>query len=136
MSVIVLASCSTKPTADPASTTTTTSVFSHAQVLSWVTPTLSNGISFLQALPPGATATQVESSAQPLRIAVSVSLHELTQVTWRGSLQKDENRLVVALMSIEIATAKAPETDYLAKLDLDILRAQEALRALNRVVNR
>ncbi len=131
---LLLASCSSSPTViHPV--VTSPSAFTQVQVLGWVTPTLSNGISLVSSLPPGATAPQLASSSRPLRAAVVVSLHELTQVPWSGPLQKDENSLVKALARIGAQTAVTPGPTYLVRLDVDILRAQEALAVLNRAVH-
>jgi hypothetical protein len=132
--VVILAGCTASATVESTSTSTT-AAFTHAQVLSWVTPTLGNGISFVGALSPGATTAQMFADTRPLSTAASVSLHELTQVQWKGSLEGKEKKLVNALLRIEDLTAMFPGPSYRDRLDEDILGVRIALRALNHAVN-
>jgi hypothetical protein len=103
-------------------------------VLSWVTPTLGNGISFVGSLSSGSTTEQMTAASRPLGAAAPVSLHELAQVSWNGALQPSEKELVNALLRIEKLTAVPPGPGYLDQLDDDILSVKGALRALNYAV--
>lgn len=133
--MMVLAGCTSSPGANPPSTTTTTAPFTHAQVLTWVTPTLGNGASFVASLSRSSTAEQMVAASRPLSTAVSVSLHELALIPWKGGLQRKEAGLVDALLRVQDLTAKPPESGYLSQLDDDILGVMGALRALNGAVN-
>jgi hypothetical protein len=130
--MVVLAGCTSSANTERPSTTT--AAFTHAQVLSWVTPSLRNGISFVGSVPPTATTEQMFAASRPLSAAASVSLHELAQVPWPGALQRSEKKLVKALMLIETLTVAPPGPSYLSRLDGDILIVKGALQALNRAV--
>ena len=110
--------------------TTTTEAFTHAQVLSWVTPTLQNGITLVGSAPPGATDAQLFASSRPLNTAASVSTNELSQITWRGPLRSHEEALVRALRHIEALTMAPPGANYLSQLSTDIRTVQLALQRL------
>jgi hypothetical protein len=133
---ILLAGCATGAASSPSSAPTTTSEFTHAQVLGWVTPTLANGLSLVGTAPPGATASQLATSSQPLRTAASVALNELREVSWPGPVKRDEASLVKALMRLENLTGSTPGPAYLAQLDHDAQAARTALQALTAEVNR
>jgi Flp pilus assembly protein CpaB len=113
----------------------TTAAFTHAQVLSWVTPTLTNGIAFARSVSPTATVGQVLAASQPLGAGATVSLHELAEVPWTGDPQRSETELVKALLGIEVLTRAPPGPTFLDQLHADILRTEGALQALNHVVN-
>jgi hypothetical protein len=133
--VVLLAGCSGHPKA--ATPAATPSPFTRSQVLGWITPTLGNGISLVGSAPPGASAVQLAAATQPLNTAVSVSLHELGQASWNGSLRIDEKSLVRALNHIKTLTATTPTGPaYLMRLDADIAGAEGALRALATQVKR
>jgi hypothetical protein len=132
---ISLAGCASSTAGSPSSTAPV-SPYSHTQVLGWVTPTLANGISLVGSLSPNSSATELVSSSQPLKTAATVSLHELSQVSWNGALGKDERTLVATLKRIGTLTGTAPGPDYLAKLDAGVDRTQKALQVLARAVNR
>jgi hypothetical protein len=133
LSVVLVAGCTSSAMVDPSSTSTT-GAFTHTQVLSWVTPTLGNGISFVGSLSSGSTTEQMTAASRPLGAAAPVSLHELAQVSWNGALQPSEKELVNALLRIEKLTAVPPGPGYLDQLDDDILSVKGALRALNYAV--
>jgi hypothetical protein len=132
---MLLAGCATGAASDPSSAPTTTSEFTHAQVLGWVTPTLDNGLSLLATVPHGATAAQLATSSQPLRTAVSVSLNELREVPWAGPLKRDETSLVKALMRLEDLTGSTPGPAYLTQLGDNAQGAKKALQVLTSKVN-
>jgi hypothetical protein len=129
LSVVALAGCTSNRNADRP---TTDGTFTHAQVLSWVTPSLGNGISFVGSVPPTATVDQMVAASRPLNAAASVSLHDLTLVPWPGALHQREKGLVKALTRIEKLTSAPPGSSFQSQLDADIVVAQGALRALNR----
>jgi hypothetical protein len=118
-----------------APTTGAASAFTRTQVLSWVTPTLDNGFSFVSSVPADASAAQLASDSRPLHTAASVSLHDLSEVPWTGSLQPDEQTLVKALEHIDAVTMTMPGSAYLESLDSDISNAKSALRTLSQAVN-
>jgi hypothetical protein len=130
----LLAGCS-KGTAVHTESPTTTSAFTHRQVLGWITPTLENGDSLVASVPPGASAAQLTSASGALNTAVTVSLHDLGQVSWGGSLSGREKALAKALVGIEMATSKAPGSSYQVTLEADAARAQADLQALNHAVD-
>jgi hypothetical protein len=131
LSVVSLAGCTSQGSADrPA----TDGAFTHAQVLSWVTPSLGNGISFVGSVPPTATTEQLVAASRPLNAAASVSMHELTLVPWTGVLHPREKELVKVLTQIKKLTTTSPVSSFRSQLDADIVVAQGALRALNLAV--
>jgi hypothetical protein len=132
--LVLLAGCSNEAKADLPSTTTT-SAFTRTQVLGWITPTLENGVSLVVSTPTGASAAQLASASQALNTAVSISLRDLAQVSWSGSLSGDERALAKELMRLEVTTSKATGSSNLATLDADVASTQGALQALNRAVN-
>jgi len=134
--VFLLFGCSTVSTTADAPATTTTSTFTHAQVLGWVTPTLSNGITILGSVPTDATAARITIAAQPLHAAASVSLSELSTVSWAGSLHPDEKELVKSLLQVKVAIAGPPGTASLERIDAAISHVQGALQELARRVDR
>jgi hypothetical protein len=127
---MLLAGCATAAAPNSVSAPATTAKFTHAQVLSWVTPTLQNGLSLVGLAPPGATAAQLSASSQPLRTAVSVSLHELREVSWQGPLKRPEATLVRDLTRLADLAASMPGSSYLPLLGEDAQRARSALRTL------
>jgi hypothetical protein len=130
LSVLVLVGCTRSADAN-APAPTTTAPFTHAQVMSWVTPTLANGITFAGSLSLNSTADQMLAASRPLSTAAAVSLRELAEVSWTGALQPREMELATALMRIKNLTAASPGPAYLGHLDKDIVAVQGALRALN-----
>ncbi len=130
---VLLAGCSSAGTVGLPSTTTTT-LYSHAQVLGWVTPTLGNGISFVGSAPPDATGAQLSAATRPLDTAASVSIHELAEVPWGGALRSDEKALVKELMRIETLTASPPGSGYLDEVETDIAAARTDLQRLSGAV--
>jgi len=129
----IVAGCTT--TAPTAHTSQTTAAYTHAQVLGWVTPTLDNGFSFVQAAAPGASAEQMFAASRPLSTASSVSLHELARIPWLGPLQPKEKSLVKALVALEVLTTRSPGPAYVRQLEADIHTAQAALGELHRAVS-
>jgi hypothetical protein len=132
---LLLAGCSSGGTVGLPSTTTTT-LYTHAQVLDWVTPTLGNGISFVGSAPPNPTAAQLHASTRPLDTAASVSIHELAEVPWSGSLRSDEKALVKELVRIETVTAASPSagSGYLDEVETDIAALRTDLQRLSDAV--
>jgi len=116
--------------------TTTTTLYTHAQVLGWVTPTLGNGISFVGSAPPNPTGAQLYASTRPLYTAASVSIHELAEVPWSGSLQSDEKALVKELVRIETVTVSSPSAGpgYLARVQTGIAAVRTDLQLLSDAV--
>jgi hypothetical protein len=131
----LLAGCATGAASSPSSAPTTTSEFTHAQVLGWVTPTLENGLSLVGTAPPGATPAQLATSSQPLHTAVSVALGELREVSWPGAMKRDETSLVNALTRLENLTGSTPGPAYLTQLGHDAQGAKAALQRLTEKVN-
>ena len=116
--------------------TTTTTLYTHAQVLGWVTPTLGNGISFVGSAPPDPTEAQLVASTRPLSTAASVSIHELAEVPWSGSLRPDEKALLEELVRIERVTASSPSggSGYLDEVEADIAALRTDLQRLSDAV--
>ncbi len=130
---MLLAGCSSGGTVGLPSTTTTT-LYTHAQVLDWVIPTLGNGISFVGSAPPDPTEAQLVASTRPLNTAASVSIHELSEVPWGGALRADENALVKELVHIETLTASSPGSDYLDQISTDSAAVKTDLQRLSDAV--
>jgi hypothetical protein len=130
---VLLAGCSSGGTVGLPSTTTTT-LYTHAQVLGWVTPTLGNGISFVGSAPPEPTGAELSASTRPLNTAASVSIHELAEVPWGGALRSDEKALVKELVHIETITASSPGSGYLDQVETDIAAARTDLQWLSDAV--
>ena len=128
----IVAGCSTAPAPHA---TQTTAVYTHAQVLGWVTPTLDNGFSFVQSAAPNASVEQMFAASRPLSTASSVSLHELARIPWQGPLEPKEKALVKALAALETLTTRTPGLAYVSQLKADIRMTQGALEALHRAVS-
>jgi hypothetical protein len=131
LSVVLVAGCTA--TAQPESRSATSTVtITHTQVISWVTPTLANGASFVRSVSPSATAGQVFAASRPLNAGATVALHDLARISWTGALQPSENELVEALQRIASLTAVPPGPGYVDHLQNEIHRAQGALQGLTR----
>jgi hypothetical protein len=134
LSIMILAGCTASPSANPPSPSTTRPAFTHAQVLGWVTPTLGNGFSFVGSLSASSTAEQMFAASRPLSSAVSVSLRDLAEVPWRGTLEPREKSLARALVRVRNLTAMPPGPAYLEQLDGAIHSVQGSLQALTHAV--
>ena len=131
---VLLAGCSAgSPSGLPS--TTTTAAFTRAQVLSWVTPTLKNGIAFVGSISGKDSPAQMSTLSRPLRTAALVSRQDLAEVPWAGTLRPSEEDLVTTLRRLAALTAAPPGRRYVERLQADIGRVEVDLKELNRAVN-
>jgi len=117
-----------------ATTSTTLGRYSPSEVLGWVTPTLDNGVSFLSSAPPTASPAQLLADVAPLHTAAVVSVRELGEITWTGSLRTDERRLRRALQQLSVLTDGPAGTIDRARVQSSINQARAALRDLTSAV--
>jgi hypothetical protein len=134
LSCVLLAGCSNSSQIGLPSTTTT-AAFTHAQVLGWVTPTLTNGIAFVGSISRNDSPARMSVLSRPLRTAALVSRQELAEVPWTGGLRPREEDLVTTLVRLTALTATAPGPRYREHLEADIERVEGDLKELNRAVN-
>jgi hypothetical protein len=99
-----------------------------------VTPTLNNGASFLSNVSAAASPAQLLAAAAPLHTAAVVSVRELGEITWTGSLHPDEQRLRKALQQLSVLTAGPADAIDRARVQSSITRTRAALRVLTSAV--
>jgi hypothetical protein len=135
-SSVVLAGCASGAPAEPtAPTTTTLGAFSPADVLGWVTPTVENGLSFVGAAVAAPTKAQRAADVRPLHTAASVSIHELGEITWGGSLVGDERKLLRALRHLVAVIALPSGRAFGVHLGSSVTEVRAALAALAHAVS-
>ena len=118
------------PPPPTALTTTTITGNTPSQVVGWVTPTLNNGIAFVNGVPPGAPLAQLVRAAQTLSTACVASENELKETTWTGQALVAKTALNSSLAQTVALVAKPPPSGFAAALHAATDGVSQQLKAL------